>query len=227
VRVLIRRVLWPVVLVVVVVASVNPVLAWRLQGALRQSLATPFVSVRLIGWPAAVLSGRYAQVSIVAHRASADGVVLDELAARLQDVQLDPVRAAALGQFILRSVGGGQVTLRLLQEDVQRALENRSSVSGVVVKFADGLVRVTGTVSVLDARTDVTLIGHLVVRDARQIVLDVSTMEIVGLAVPPGVANVLVTPLNPLLTVDPLPVPLRLTGVDVKEGSAVITAEPR
>jgi hypothetical protein len=227
VRVLIRRVLWPVVLVVVVVASVNPVLAWRLQGALRQSLATPFVSVRLIGWPAAVLSGRYAQVSIVAHRASADGVVLDELAARLQDVQLDPVRAAALGQFILRSVGGGQVTLRLLQEDVQRALENRSSVSGVVVKFADGLVRVTGTVSVLDARTDVTLIGHLVVRDTRQIVLDVSTMELVGLAVPPGIANVLVTPLNPLLTVDPLPVPLRLTGVDVKEGSAVITAEPR
>lgn len=224
---LIRRVLWPVVLVVVVVASVNPVLAWRLQGALRQTLATPFVNVRLIGWPAAVVSGRYVQVSIVAHRASADGVVLDELAAQLQDVQLDPVRAAAFGQLILRHIGGGQVTLRLLQEDVQRALENRSSVSGVVVKFADGLVRVSGTVSVLDARADVTLVGHLVVRDARQVVLDVGTLNVVGLAVPPGVANVLITPLNPLLTVDPLPVPLRLTGVEVKEGSAVVTAEPR
>jgi len=224
---LIRRVLWPVVLVVVVVASVNPVLAWRLQGALRQSLATPFVSVRLIGWPAAVVSGTYAQVSIVAHRASADGVVLDELAARLQDVQLDPVRAAAFGQLVVRRIGGGQVTVRLLQEDVQRSLENRSAVSGVVVKFADGLVRVTGTVSVLDARADVTVVGHLVVRDARQIVLEVDTLNVVGLSVPPGVANVLITPLNPLLTVDPLPVPLRLTGVDVKEGSAVVTAEAR
>ena len=224
---LIRRVLWPVVLVVVVVASVNPVLAWRLQGALRQSLATPFVNVRLIGWPAAVVSGRYVQLSIVAHRASADGVVLDELAAQLQDVQLDPMRAAAFGQLVLRHIGGGQVTVRLLQEDVQRALESRSAVSGVVVKFAEGLVRVSGTVSVLDARADVTLVVHLVVRDARQIVLDVETLNVVGLAVPPSVANVLITPLNPLLTVDSLPVPLRLTGVDVKEGSAVVTAEPR
>jgi hypothetical protein len=100
-------------------------------------------------------------------------------------------------------------------------------VSGVVVKFADGLVRVTGTVSVLDARADVTVVGHLVVRDARQIVLDVDTLNVVGLAVPSGVANVLITPLNPLLTVDTLPIPLRLTSVDVKEGSAVVTAEPR
>ncbi len=205
----------------------NPVLAWRLQGSLRQSLATPFVSVRLVGWPAAVLTGRYAQVSMIAHRASADGLVLDEFAVRLREAQLDPVRAAVLGRFVLRSVNGGEATVRLLQEDVQRALENRSYVGGVRVRFADGVVQVAGAVSVAGVSANVELTGRLVVRDGRQIVLNVETMTVSGMALPPGMANVVVAPLNPLLTVDPLPVPLRLMSVEVKEGSAVITAEPR
>lgn len=224
-RGLIRRTLKLLVVVVVAAAALNPLLAWRLQTALRQSLATPFVTVRLIGWPGAILSGRYPQVTIVAHRASADGVVLDELSAQLQDVQLDPVRAAALGQFLVRSIGSGQVTLRLLQEDVQRAVENRSSATGVSVRLGGDVVRVAGTVPVLDVRAEVS--GRLIVRGAREVVLDVATMELVGVSVPPSVANVLISPLNPLLTVDSLPVPVRLTSVEVKEGSAVVTAEPR
>jgi hypothetical protein len=214
-------------LVVTLLAAANPVLAWRLQGSLRQSLATPFVSVRLVGWPAAVLTGRFAQVSVIAHRASADGLVLDELAVRLREAQLDPVRAVALGHFVLRSVAGGEATVRLLQEDVQRALENRSFVSGVRVRFADGLVQVAGTMAVAGVSANVELTGRLVVRDARQIVLQVETMTVSGMMLPSGVANVVIAPLNPLLTVDPLPVPMRLMSVEVKEGSAVITAEPR
>ncbi len=222
-----RRVLWPAVAVIFLAAGVNPALAWRLEGSLRRSLATPYVSVRLVGWPTAVITGQYVRVSMVAHRASVGRLGVDEFAVRLRGVRLDILRAVLFGRFVVRSADGGQATVRLLQGDVQQALEDRPYVEGATVRFASGLVHLSGTVTVAGAKVDVDLAGALVLRDSRQVALHVETMNVRGLSLPPGVANMVIAPLNPLLSVDTLPVPLRLVGVEVRDGSAVITAEPR
>lgn len=226
-RTILQRWVWRVVVVVFVAAGVNPALAWRLEGSLRRSLATPYVGVRLVGWPTAVITGQYVSVSMVAHRASVGGLAVDEFAVRLRGVRLDMLRAVLFGRFIVRSADGGQATVRLLQEDVQQALEDRPYVEGARVRFADGLVHLAGTATVAGAKVDVDLAGALVLKDSRQVVLHVETMNVRGLSLPPGVANLVIAPLNPLLSVDKLPVPLRLVGVEVRDGSAVITAESR
>lgn len=222
-----RRFLWPAVAVIFLAAGVNPALAWRLEGSLRRSLATPYVSVRLVGWPTAVITGQYVRVSMVAHRASVGRLGVDEFAVRLRGVRLDILRAVLFGRFVVRSADGGQATVRLLQGDVQQALEDRPYVEGAAVRFDSGLVHLSGTVTVAGAKVDVDLVGALVLRDSRQVALHVETMNVRGLSLPPGVANMVIAPLNPLLSVDTLPVPLRLVGVEVRDGSAVITAEPR
>lgn len=214
-------------MVVFAAAGVNPALAWRLKGSLRRSLATPYVGVRLVGWPSAVITGQYVRVSVVAHRASVGRLAVDEFAVRLRGVRLDILRAVLFGRLIVRSADGGQATVRLLQEDVQQALEDRPYVEGARVRFANGLVHLAGTATVAGAKVDVDLTGALVLKDSRQVVLRVETMNVRGISLPPGVANLVIAPLNPLLSVDKLPVPLRLVGVEVRDGSAVITAEPR
>lgn len=214
-------------MVVFAAAGVNPALAWRLEGSLRRSLATPYIGVRLVGWPSAVITGQYVHVSVVAHRASVGRLAVDEFAVRLRGVRLDILRAVLFGRFIVRSADGGQATVRLLQEDVQQALEDRPYVEGARVRFANGLVHLAGTATVAGAKVDVDLTGALVLKDSRQVVLRVETMNVRGISLPPGVANLVIAPLNPLLSVDKLPVPLRLVGVEVRDGSAVITAEPR
>ncbi len=214
-------------MVVFAAAGVNPALAWRLEGSLRRSLATPYVGVRLVGWPSAVITGQYVRVSVVAHRASVGRLAVDEFAVRLRGVRLDILRAVLFGRFIVRSADGGQATVRLLQEDVQQALEDRPYVEGARVRFANGLVHLAGTATVAGAKVDVDLTGALVLKDSRQVVLRVETMNVRGISLPPGVANLVIAPLNPLLSVDKLPVPLRLVGVEIRDGSAVITAEPR
>ncbi len=226
-RARLRRWAWYAAVAAFLAVALNPALAWRMQGALRRSLATPYVRVRLVGWPTAAVTGRFARVSVTAHRASAGGLVVDEFAARLQGVSLDPLRAVLLGQFAVRGVEGGQATVRLLQEDVQRALEDRPYIEGATVRFAGGTVQISGRVTAAGAKVDAELAGRLVVEGTRQIVLHVETMSLSGLSLPPGVANLVIAPVNPLLSVDAFPVPLRLLTVEVFDGSAVITAEPR
>lgn len=226
-RRVLRRLLWPAVAVIFLAAGVNPALAWRLEGSLRRSLATPYVGVRLVGWPTALITGQYVRVSVVAHRASVGRLAVDEFAVHLRGVRLDMLRAVLFGRFVVRRVDGGQATIRLLQEDVRQALEDRPYVEGATVKFANSLVHVAGTVTVAGAKVDVDLAGALVLSDSRQVVLHVETMNVRGVSLPPGVANLVIAPLNPLLSVDALPVPLRLVGVEVRDGAAVITAEPR
>jgi len=211
---------------VLVAAAVNPVLAWRLEASLRHSLGTPDVGVRLVGWPTAAITGRYVGVSMVARRASAGGLALDEVSVHFRGVRLDVLRAVLFGQFIVRSADGGRATVRLRQEDVQRALEDRSHVEGVTVKLAGGRAHLAGTVTVAGAKVDVELAGTLVVENSRHVFLHVETMDVYGFSLPPGVANLVVAPLNPLLSADRLPVPLRLTAVEVRDGAAVISAEP-
>lgn len=214
-------------MVALLAAAINPALAWRLEGTLRRTLATPYVTVRLVGWPTAVVTGEFARVTVIVRRATISGLVVDEFAARLRGARLDPLRAGLRGQLAVRAVHSGSATVRLLQEDVQRAVQDRPYVEAATVRFADNMVDVAGTVMVAGAKVEVSLAGRLVVEDTRYVVLRVETMTVSGLALPAGVANLVIAPLNPLLSVHALPVPLRLTGVEVNDGQAVITAEPR
>lgn len=214
-------------MVVLLAAAVNPALAWRLEGTLRRTLATPYVTVRLVGWPTAVVTGQFARVTVIVRRATISGLVVDEFAARLRGVRLEPLRAGLRGQFVIRAVEGGSATVRLLADDIQRAVQDRSYVEAATVRFVGTTVHVAGTVAVAGAKVEVSFAGRLVVEDTRYVVLRVETMTFRGLSLPPGVANLVIAPLNPLLSVNALPIPLRLTGVEVNDGKAVITAEPR
>ena len=212
-------------MVVLLAAAINPALAWRLQGNLRRTLATPYVTVRLVGWPTAVVTGEFARVTVIVRRATIRGLVVDEFAARLRGARLDPLQAGLRGQIAVRAVDSGSATVRLLQEDVQRAVQDRPYVEAATVRFADNMVSLASTVKVAGAQVEVSLAGRLVVEDTRYVVLRVETMTVSGLALPAGVANLVIAPLNPLLSVNALPVSLRLTGVEVSDGQAVITAE--
>jgi len=216
-----------VILIVVVVAALagpGVVLSSRLQNDVRRDLRARDASVRVVAGPVAIARGRLARLTLRARGATLDGASVDEVTLDLRGVTIDPGRAFR-GDLVLRRVERGTAVLVVGEESLRRYLAEGRGFRNAGVRMDDGVVTVTGQVTVLNALVDVTLRAGLVVRAGRHLALDVQQLRVSGLEVPRDVGNALAISINPILTAPREPVALRLTGVTVGGGTARIFGE--
>lgn len=201
-------------------------IGWRLGAAVRRDFHARSADVLVRGGPTAVATGEFSRLILIVHQAVIDGLPLDEVRADFRDVELD-VRDAFNGELVIHRIGGGQASLEATADDLQRYLVETKGIAGARVRLADGVVTVSGHVTVLAYQIDVTMRGRLAVAGGTKVVLRVETLSISGLSLPADAASALAATMNPLLTIDQLPVPLRLKDVTVRDGRVIVTAEPR
>ncbi len=199
---------------------------WQVGAALRRSIPADSVKVRIQGRPDAVLAGHLARLSVEIRRATVDGLPVEGFSATLSGVELETTGVLHTGPVTIRHIGGGQALLILTQEGLQRYLEQAKGMKGARVRLADGVMTLEGTIMVLQSEIQTTVRGRFVIQDGRQVLLQVQSFSISGVALPEGIGEVLIAPLNPLLTVDHLSLPLRLLTVTIDNGQLVLTAEP-
>ena len=200
------------------------ILSSRLQNDVRRDLRARDASVRVTAGPVAIAQGRLARLSLRARGAMLDGASIDEVTLDLRGVTIDPGRAFR-GDLVLRRVESGTAVLVVGEESLRRYLAEGRGFRNAGVRMDDGVVTITGQITILNALVDVTLRAGLVVRDGRHLSLDVQQLRVSGLEVPRDVGNALVIAINPILTAPQQPVPLRLTGVTVDRGAARLVGE--
>ena len=200
------------------------ILSSRLQNDVRRDLRARDASVRVTAGPVAIAQGRLARLSLRARGAMLDGASIDEVTLDLRGVTIDPGRAFR-GDLVLRRVESGTAVLVVGEESLRRYLAEGRGFRNAGVRMDDGVVTITGQITILNALVDVTLRAGLVVRDGRYLSLDVQQLRVSGLEVPRDVGNALVIAINPILTAPQQPVPLRLTGVTVDGGAARLVGE--
>lgn len=215
-----------ILIVVVVAALAGPglVLSQRLQNDVRRDLRARDASVRVVAGPLAIAQGRLARLVLSARGATFDGASVDEITLDLRGVTIDPGRAYR-GDLVLREVQSGTAALVVGEESLRRYLAEGRGIRNAAVQMADGVVTITGQITILNALVDVTLRAGLVVRDGDKLALDVQQLRVSGLDVPRDVGNALAISINPILTAPQEPVPLRLTGVTIERGAARIAGE--
>lgn len=221
------RTLAAVALVAAGVLAAPLLIGWGLEEPLRSALEARDVSVRLVGGPASLLTGRFASLTVVVHRARLGDVVVDEVVASLRGAQVDLLRAVLLRRLVVRHAAGGRASLRVRADDIRQALEDRPGVREAAVSVGEGGVQVAATLDILGHPVAVDGRATLHVVDGRRVVARVEQMRVGRLHLPPPAAAVLAAPLNPLVAVDRLPLPLTIRRLDVGEGTITVEAEPR
>lgn len=207
------------------VAVFPVVLRWRLEAGLRTAVHARAVSIGYTGGPVAFSRGRFASLHLRLRRAALDGLTVDDFRGDFTDVTAD-AQALWRGDLVVRHIGGGHATLTLREEDLARYLLDRRGIRSPVVRLANGIVTLGGQVNVLNTQLDVRLQGRLSIVDGRRVVLDAQTLSIGGLELPSEIAGAVVAAVNPLMTVENFPLPLKLVDVTVDGGAIVLTAAP-
>lgn len=209
------------------VLAIPLLIGWRLEEPVRSALHARGASVRLVGsltWP---LTGRFARLDVEVRGARLGDVVVDETVLSLRGVQVDVLRAVVLRRLVVRHADGGRAVLRVRSEDLRQAVKDLPAVRDAAVSVRDGTVYLAATVDLLGQPVPVEVRGTLRALDGRRVVMHVEQMRVGRVQVPPAVAAVLAAPLNPLLTVDRLPVPLVIRRVEAGEETITVVAEPR
>jgi hypothetical protein len=210
-------------LIAAVLVGPGLILSSRLESDLQAALRARDVSVRATAGPLAIFQGRVARLRVRARDAKFDGTTVDEVALDLRGVRVDPGRAFR-GDLVLRDVDGGRAMLVVGETRLREYLESRG-VQGATVQLDDGVVRVAGRVTILNALVEVTLRAGFVIRGGTRLDLDVQELRVSGLEVPRDVGNVLASSVNPILTAPEQPVRLRFTGVAVDGGTVRLAGE--
>lgn len=199
------------------------IVGWRLEAALRKDLRAQSADVSLRGGLGS-FNGNFSRFSMTIRQGQLDGVPVSEIQAEFSQVELDIGQVLRRGELAFTHLGPGKASITLTSNDVQRYLIEQRGIRGVQVTLDDGIVLLQGKVNVLNYEIDAILRGRLVVPDGRQVVMRVETLAVSGVALPPSVADALAASMNPLLRVDDLPLPFRISEVTVDDGRAVVLA---
>ncbi|MDR7474366.1 MAG: DUF2993 domain-containing protein [Armatimonadota bacterium] len=207
------------VVLILAVALAPAVLAWRLRLAVTPSLAGPArVSVHVDAPPWSIITGRLDAVTLEARRAMAGQLPLERLTLRLEEVRVDPTRLWRGEGLPLVQVGRGEGEIILTQEDLRRFLVSARGVQQASLRLDGGAVTVEGDVRVGVVDLRMRLEGRLVPASPTTVDLYVQTLTVSGVELPREIGSVLVSRLNPLISLDGLPLPLWIASVAVEGG---------
>jgi|GEM_PF-4353575 len=214
-------------LLVVAIVLVTPaaLLSWYLSNGLQRDMQARRAVVRLYAGPIGIARGRVRRLQFDVRGAAFNGSTVREIRGDLHGVRLS-LPAAVGGHLSIRGLSAGRAEVVVDETDLQRALANARDIRGARVRLDDGTVTISGDVLVLNSSFPVEVTARLGLGRERELVLRVETLNISGLAIPPGLANALMTDVNPILRAPEEPVPLRFTGVEVDDGRAVISGVP-
>lgn len=217
-----RLVTWLLVIVVLVIGAVivaPAVVAWRVEAAIAQEFpGSASVDVRVRTAPWRLIRGTLDRVEVDARRAPTGGIIADRLSVRLRDVHLDLSRLMLERTLAVARVGDGEGMVVLGHEDLARYLATAKGLGRAVVTLAGGVVTIEGDVRVGVTDLRARLEGRLVVVSPTTVDLHVQTLTVSGVEIPEETGRVLVSGLNPLITLQGLPVPIRIESVAVEEG---------
>jgi hypothetical protein len=221
-----RLVTWLLVIVVLVTGAVivaPALVAWRVEAAIAQELpGTASVDVRVRTAPWRLIRGTLDRVEVEARRALLGEIIADQLSVRLRDVQLDLSRLMLERTLAVARVGDGEGMVVLGHEDVARFLVTARGVGRAVVTLAGGVVTIEGDVRVGTVDLRARLEGRLVVSSPTTVDLHVQTLTVSGVEIPEEIGRVLVSGLNPLITLRGIPLPVRIESVAADEGQVRI-----
>ncbi len=216
-----------VVVVVAIWTLVIPlVMQWQLESALRRSVPAQSIKVGVHGRPDRILNGWIAGLTLDIRGARVDHLLIDAFTAQVSEVELESPRLFRGGPFVVRKIGAGRATVTITEEGLRRYLEEAQGIRSPTVRLSEGHLILEGTIPVLQQEFRATMQGRLIVVGGREVDLHVESLTVSGIPLAPEIANVLVTPMNPLLRVDQLPIPLRLIELTVDRGRLELTAEP-
>ena len=207
------------VIVILAVALAPTVLSWRLRTAVARSFAgSPQVSVQVNAPPWAIVTGALDALNLNVRRAIAGRLAIEQLSLRLEDVKVDPGRLLRGDASAITRVGRGEGEVTLAQEDVQTFLASAKGVRRAVLRLDAGVITIEGDVRLGAVDLRVRMEGRLVVASPTTVDLYVQTLTVSGVQIPREIGSVLVSSLNPLITLDGMPVPMRIESVAVEGG---------
>jgi hypothetical protein len=218
------------VIVVVVVAiwtlAIPFLMQWQLESALRRSVPAQSIKAGVRGRPDLILNGWIPGLTLDIRGARVDHLLIDAFTAQVSQVELKSPRLFRGGPFVVRKIGAGRATVTITEEGLRSYLEEAQGIRNARVRLSQGRLIIEGTIPVLQQEFQATMQGRLIVVGGREVVLHVESLTVSGVTLAPEIANVLVTPMNPLLRVDQLPIPLRLVELTVDRGRLMLTDEP-
>jgi hypothetical protein len=180
-------------------------------------------SVRVARSDTNLLGGKIAWIEILGRGVRvSDGLMIDDLEVRLEDVRFNH------GDRTITSVSGSAVTVRISETSATRYITERGpQFEGVRLEFRANEAVVHATPALLGIRVPVKVSGRPILRGEQAIDFDTSHLAVSILPIPASLLPVLERRINPILDLAPLNLPLRLSGVRIDPGFAVVTGSAR
>ncbi len=208
---------------VVIGAVVIPgVIAGRLERILSSAFLGGRVSVRVQGPPWRVLAGSFSTLEVEAAGAEVNQLQLERLFLRLSDVRV-PLRPLFRGGTLsVQSAGGGAGDITLTRENVAQYLSRSRGMQRPTVTMQQGVITIEGDVRVGELDLRARLVGRLVIASPRTVNLHVQELTVSGVQIPREVGALLVATVNPLINLEGLLFPARVSSVAVEGGQVTI-----
>lgn len=197
----------------------------RLAAALRADLRAGRVDVTVRAAPQDALAGRFEQLDFTVENFLAGHLPVQHLQARLTDVELDRRRLDEHGDLVLRRLGEGTVTATVTEAGLQDYLTTTGTLRDARVQLAGGQATVRGTIRVLTVDVRAVMRGEFVISDGRRVAFRLRMLSIADITLPADVGQSLSAAMDPLLTADDFPLPVRFTGLTADRGELVLRAD--
>lgn len=221
-----RSALWllavAVAVAVLAMVAIPGVIAARLEGALRPTLPGGRISVRVQGPPWRLLAGSFTVLQIEALGAEINQLRVQRLFLRLGDTRVPLGPLFRGGTVSVRSAAGGEGQITLTRENVQQYLSRSKGVQRPSVTMEEGVIIIEGDVRVGELDLRARIVGRLVIASPHTVDLHVQELTVSGVEIPREVGALLVASFNPLINLEGLPVPARVSSVAVEGGQVTM-----
>lgn len=197
----------------------------RLASALRADLPAQRVDVTIRAGLRAALAGRFDRFILTVTEFRAGRLPVQELHVDLTGVEIDKGRLETNGELVLRHLDAGTAEATVTEAGLQEFIVSGGTLRDVRVRLADGQATVRGTIRVLTLDVPAMMRGNFFLPDDRRVAFRVREISIGNLPLAPEVGQSLSAAMNPLVTADDFPVPLRFTAVSAGGGELVLHAE--
>jgi DUF2993 family protein len=205
-----------------------PIAGAAMRMAFGRMLGTGAVDVTVAAWPPPSLWwGNIEMLSVTARAVHVGRVDVEGFEATLTHVDLDPGALYGRGIVVVRSLGPGTARVTVSAANLVNAVAGQPAMKDVAVTLRPGAMLLEGPVTILGAKVHASVAGHFVVRDATRLDLVLDQAALGGLNIPPDVASVFMTSVNPIVDVGRLPFGLRLTAVRIGDGVVQLDATTR
>lgn len=202
-----------------------PIANAELRVALGRALATADIRVNAASWPPPALWwGQVDVLAVTARHLRVGTLDVDAFDATLNRVRFAPGALYAGRALVIRSLGSGVAHMTVTQDALAALLAAQPSLRDVAVALQAGRVSLGATVSLLGASLRATGSGRLALRSDTAVDLVLDEITVGGVSLPGTFADAVTRSVNPVLDVRSLPFDLRLTGLTIAEGRAMLQA---